>query len=146
MSNLSVYVMEIVQANVRNYRICKVFTWKTRLMLSSSVPLSITIESQIKFVETSFHRLLHFFKIIARIEFCKTLSFHFQSFKRTPTLKWCETLALKMEYTGQPGGYLLKYQCSSGNGFSWVNEGLSIDFAPRSRCGVQKAAIRKVYL
>ena len=31
------------------------------LTLSSSVPLSICIESQIKFVETTFHRLLHFF-------------------------------------------------------------------------------------
>ena len=49
-------------------------------MLSSSVPLSIPIESQIKFVETTFHRLQHFFNMITRIEFCKTVSSLFQSF------------------------------------------------------------------
>ena len=59
---------------------CPKFTIFVEYSREKHVPLSIPIESQIKFVETTFHRLQHFFNMITRIEFCKTVSFNFQSF------------------------------------------------------------------
>ena len=40
--------------------------------------------------------------------FFLTVSFHFQYLNFTLTLKWWETFALKIEYSGQRGGDLLK--------------------------------------
>ena len=95
-------------------------------MLSSSIPLSVRIESQMKLAKQVFIACCSFFWHHSENWDLKTVSFHFQSFKCTLTLQWCETLALKIEYTGRRGGHLWKYSCSCGNGFWLVYEDLSI--------------------
>jgi len=55
------------------------------------------------------------FDIMARTEFYKSISFHFQSFKCKFALQW-------------ESSHLLKYSCSSDNGFWLVDKNLWIDF------------------
>ena len=85
-----------------NYRVCGVYTPEPRSD------------------DYCFHRLVHFiWHHSENWVFFKTVSFHFQSFKCTLTLQWCEN------HVHQP---TQRPSCSSRNGFWLVYEELSIDF------------------
>lgn len=76
----------------------------------------------------SFVCLRKHWELRLRIEYSLKVFLSIFNYKCTLTLQRCETSALKIEYTGQRGGHLLKYFCSSGNELWLVYEDLLIEF------------------
>lgn len=76
----------------------------------------------------SFVCLCKHWELRLRIEYSLKVFLSIFNYKCTLTLQRCETSALKIEYTGQRGGHLLKYFCSSGNELWLVYEDLLIEF------------------
>ena len=100
-------VQENAQAKADIGHICRVFTWNEhdRCQLLCWLHCKFV---QMKFVETGF--LIACCSSVDIIVFVSVffllLLYHFRSFQYKLTLQWCETLALKIEYTSQRGSHL----------------------------------------